>query len=215
MGIEGLRAGVVDHIINPQYPGCSNLYHLGRCHGQHHSSTHTDHRRYHCPSGVSSCVQADGARTYSERLQGRYQNARQALSSNLPRREHSLRTFTWYRHRSCSGVARACSRAGPTCGSTSANPISPAPPTTDEVSRGDASETFAFATFFPDVAQPPIAAVCDQYIRPSVHHQAMYPILRRSGGHVERTCGCKRRSRPAHVRQAATRIQRHEQEGRG
>lgn len=28
--------------------------------------------------------------------------------------------------------------------------------------RGDASETFAFATFFPDVAQPPIAAVCNK-----------------------------------------------------
>jgi membrane associated rhomboid family serine protease len=28
--------------------------------------------------------------------------------------------------------------------------------------RGDASETFAFATFFPDVAQPPIAAACNQ-----------------------------------------------------
>lgn len=28
--------------------------------------------------------------------------------------------------------------------------------------RGDASETFAFATFFPNVLQPPIAAVCDQ-----------------------------------------------------
>ena len=28
--------------------------------------------------------------------------------------------------------------------------------------KGDASETFAFATFFPDIAQPPIAAVCDQ-----------------------------------------------------
>jgi membrane associated rhomboid family serine protease len=28
--------------------------------------------------------------------------------------------------------------------------------------RGDASETFAFATFFPDVVQPPIAAVCNQ-----------------------------------------------------
>lgn len=28
--------------------------------------------------------------------------------------------------------------------------------------KGDASETFAFATFFPDVAQPPISAICDQ-----------------------------------------------------
>lgn len=28
--------------------------------------------------------------------------------------------------------------------------------------RGDASETFAFATFFPDIMQPPIAAICDQ-----------------------------------------------------
>jgi membrane associated rhomboid family serine protease len=28
--------------------------------------------------------------------------------------------------------------------------------------KGDASETFAFATFFPDRIQPPIAAVCDQ-----------------------------------------------------
>ena len=28
--------------------------------------------------------------------------------------------------------------------------------------KGDASETFAFATFFPDVVQPPIATVCDQ-----------------------------------------------------
>lgn len=28
--------------------------------------------------------------------------------------------------------------------------------------KGDASETFAFATFFPDVVQPPIAAFCDQ-----------------------------------------------------
>lgn len=28
--------------------------------------------------------------------------------------------------------------------------------------KGDASETFAFATFFPDKIQPPIAAVCDQ-----------------------------------------------------
>lgn len=28
--------------------------------------------------------------------------------------------------------------------------------------RGDASETFAFATFFPNMLQPPIAAVCDQ-----------------------------------------------------
>lgn len=28
--------------------------------------------------------------------------------------------------------------------------------------RGDASETFAFATFFPNVLQPPIAAACDQ-----------------------------------------------------
>ena len=28
--------------------------------------------------------------------------------------------------------------------------------------RGDASETFAFATFFPDVMQPPIAAISDQ-----------------------------------------------------
>ena len=28
--------------------------------------------------------------------------------------------------------------------------------------KGDASETFSFATFFPDVAQPPIAAVCNQ-----------------------------------------------------
>ena len=28
--------------------------------------------------------------------------------------------------------------------------------------KGDASETFTFATFFPDVVQPPIAAVCDQ-----------------------------------------------------
>ncbi|KAL6245610.1 hypothetical protein RBB50_007609 [Rhinocladiella similis] len=28
--------------------------------------------------------------------------------------------------------------------------------------RGDASETFAFATFFPDVMQPPIAAFCNQ-----------------------------------------------------
>jgi len=28
--------------------------------------------------------------------------------------------------------------------------------------RGDASETFAFATFFPDVVQPPIAAFCTQ-----------------------------------------------------
>ncbi len=30
------------------------------------------------------------------------------------------------------------------------------------VVKGDASETFAFATFFPDVIQPPIAAVCNQ-----------------------------------------------------
>ncbi|KIW16180.1 hypothetical protein PV08_06231 [Exophiala spinifera] len=28
--------------------------------------------------------------------------------------------------------------------------------------RGDASETFAFATFFPDVVQPPIAALCNR-----------------------------------------------------
>jgi membrane associated rhomboid family serine protease len=28
--------------------------------------------------------------------------------------------------------------------------------------KGDASETFAFATFFPNVLQPPVAAVCDQ-----------------------------------------------------
>ncbi|KIW73764.1 hypothetical protein PV04_01857 [Phialophora macrospora] len=28
--------------------------------------------------------------------------------------------------------------------------------------KGDASETFAFATFFPDVVQPPIAAFCNQ-----------------------------------------------------
>ena len=28
--------------------------------------------------------------------------------------------------------------------------------------KGDASETFSFATFFPDLAQPPIAAVCNQ-----------------------------------------------------
>jgi membrane associated rhomboid family serine protease len=28
--------------------------------------------------------------------------------------------------------------------------------------KGDASETFAFATFFPDKVQPPVAAVCDQ-----------------------------------------------------
>lgn len=28
--------------------------------------------------------------------------------------------------------------------------------------KGDASETFAFATFFPDKIQPPIAAICDQ-----------------------------------------------------
>jgi len=28
--------------------------------------------------------------------------------------------------------------------------------------KGDASETFSFATFFPNVVQPPIAAVCDQ-----------------------------------------------------
>lgn len=28
--------------------------------------------------------------------------------------------------------------------------------------RGDASETFAFATFFPNIAQPAIGAVCDQ-----------------------------------------------------
>lgn len=28
--------------------------------------------------------------------------------------------------------------------------------------RGDASETFAFATFFPNILQPPIATVCDQ-----------------------------------------------------
>jgi len=28
--------------------------------------------------------------------------------------------------------------------------------------KGDASETFAFATFFPDVVQPPIATVCNQ-----------------------------------------------------
>lgn len=28
--------------------------------------------------------------------------------------------------------------------------------------KGDASETFAFATFFPDVVQPPIAVVCDK-----------------------------------------------------
>ncbi|EXJ88966.1 hypothetical protein A1O3_02030 [Capronia epimyces CBS 606.96] len=28
--------------------------------------------------------------------------------------------------------------------------------------KGDASETFAFATFFPDIIQPPIAAFCDQ-----------------------------------------------------
>ena len=28
--------------------------------------------------------------------------------------------------------------------------------------KGDASETFAFATFFPNAIQPPIAAVCDQ-----------------------------------------------------
>lgn len=28
--------------------------------------------------------------------------------------------------------------------------------------RGDASETFAFATFFPNVLQPPVATVCDQ-----------------------------------------------------
>lgn len=28
--------------------------------------------------------------------------------------------------------------------------------------RGDASETFAFATFFPTVVQPPVAAICDQ-----------------------------------------------------
>lgn len=28
--------------------------------------------------------------------------------------------------------------------------------------KGDASETFAFATFFPDKLQPPIAALCDQ-----------------------------------------------------
>ncbi|KIW78884.1 hypothetical protein Z517_08723 [Fonsecaea pedrosoi CBS 271.37] len=28
--------------------------------------------------------------------------------------------------------------------------------------KGDASETFAFATFFPDVMQPPVAAFCDQ-----------------------------------------------------
>jgi len=28
--------------------------------------------------------------------------------------------------------------------------------------KGDASETFAFATFFPNVIQPPVAAVCDQ-----------------------------------------------------
>jgi len=28
--------------------------------------------------------------------------------------------------------------------------------------KGDASETFAFATFFPDIIQPPIAALCNQ-----------------------------------------------------
>jgi len=28
--------------------------------------------------------------------------------------------------------------------------------------KGDASETFAFATFFPDIVQPPIAALCNQ-----------------------------------------------------
>lgn len=28
--------------------------------------------------------------------------------------------------------------------------------------KGDASETFAFATFFPNAVQPPIAAICDQ-----------------------------------------------------
>ena len=28
--------------------------------------------------------------------------------------------------------------------------------------RGDASETFAFATFFPDVVQPPISAICNR-----------------------------------------------------
>ncbi|EXJ95059.1 hypothetical protein A1O1_00177 [Capronia coronata CBS 617.96] len=28
--------------------------------------------------------------------------------------------------------------------------------------KGDASETFAFATFFPDIMQPPIAVLCDQ-----------------------------------------------------
>lgn len=34
--------------------------------------------------------------------------------------------------------------------------------TSGEGIKGDASETFAFATFFPDKIQPPIAAVCDQ-----------------------------------------------------
>ena len=29
--------------------------------------------------------------------------------------------------------------------------------------QGDASETFAFATFFPEKVQPPIAAVCDEF----------------------------------------------------
>lgn len=34
--------------------------------------------------------------------------------------------------------------------------------TDDRGLKGDASETFAFATFFPDIMQPPIAAFCNQ-----------------------------------------------------
>jgi membrane associated rhomboid family serine protease len=34
--------------------------------------------------------------------------------------------------------------------------------TSGQGAKGDASETFAFATFFPDKIQPPIAVVCDQ-----------------------------------------------------
>lgn len=42
--------------------------------------------------------------------------------------------------------------------------------------KGDASETFAFATFFPNVMQPPIAAVCDKIYILMCHARIIHPF---------------------------------------
>lgn len=83
--------------------------------------------------------------------------------------------------------------------------------------RGDASETFAFAAFFPDKMQPPVAAVCDQiYIllvnmrictpfsnediesgnqQAAARSEAGLPSLLNNGGRTGRGTGEKGRSR--------------------